>query len=220
MRLKIDSQRRIPAHRLVFGWEAPCDSSRDASWGPDETDNPHTLHLSDAGHFEFSRHYRRTDENGYRGDFHVKAAGRFTSSTKARGELRVALQVTKGAQIVDNCSTGEVEWSATTRQVYSGGFEPRVRPGTVYFGAHEYIRSIRWSTWGGDAAHGRGIYPVNDCEPSCAEGHYTDYPVRVRLSDVKRCRGRYEYLHLAWTFYADRPPHAHRTGHTSYEYLC
>jgi hypothetical protein len=100
--------------------------------------------------------------------------------------------------------------------VYSGGYDSRVRPRRVYFGAHEWIEKLRWSTWNGSVAKGRGIYPTNDCTPDCAGGHFTRRRVLVRFSRPRWCYGAYRYKLLRWTFRDSIPPHWKRSGYTKY----
>ncbi|MFM8842013.1 MAG: hypothetical protein ACKOFU_04780 [Actinomycetota bacterium] len=57
----------------------------------------------------------------------------------------------------------------------------------------EMVRDITWNEWGAEGATGKGIYSVNDCEPSCAEGKRDEIPVRVWLEDVTT-DGMYYYL--------------------------
>jgi hypothetical protein len=79
------------------------------------------------------------------------------------------------------------------------------RPHTLYFGAHERIHSIRWRSWGGRRARGRGTYPVNDCIPACAFGTLTPYSVRLILKRVRSCNGKPTYLRLVFIFDRGRP---------------
>ena len=46
------------------------------------------------------------------------------------------------------------------------------------------LTSMTWTGWGGASASGTGITQLNDCEPSCAEGAVSGYPVR----GVRQCR--------------------------------
>lgn len=62
-----------------------------------------------------------------------------------------------------------------------------------YYGGQQYIRRIRWITYGGDTALGNGEYGSNDCNPRCAGGHYTYTPVTITLSGREFCRGATAY---------------------------
>ena len=53
----------------------------------------------------------------------------------------------------------------------------------------QYIDEITWNTWGGTGAQGTGIYHVNDCDPSCAEGNFHSTSVTIALSDLETYQG-------------------------------
>jgi hypothetical protein len=51
---------------------------------------------------------------------------------------------------------------------------------------NDYLTGLHWSSWpvhasAGAAAFGWGTERVNDCTPSCAEGHLHSYPVLITL---------------------------------------
>ena len=52
-----------------------------------------------------------------------------------------------------------------------------------------YVRGMRWTVWDDRQAAGDGIAHVNDCDPDCADGHYTQYRVTVRLARPRRLCG-------------------------------
>jgi hypothetical protein len=62
-----------------------------------------------------------------------------------------------------------------------------------YYGGQQYIRRIRWVTYGGPTALGRAEWGQNDCNPSCADGHYTYTPVTVKLETREFCHGATAY---------------------------
>jgi hypothetical protein len=50
------------------------------------------------------------------------------------------------------------------------------------------IRHIHWSRWGATRARGKSSYAyANNCKPSCAEGHFYRYHVRLLLFRVRYC---------------------------------
>ena len=53
----------------------------------------------------------------------------------------------------------------------------------------QYIDEITWDVWGASGAQGTGVYHVNDCDPSCAEGNFLSAPVTIELSDLERYQG-------------------------------
>lgn len=71
-----------------------------------------------------------------------------------------------------------------------------------------FMRGMQWTVWDDRHAVGRGIAHVNDCDPSCADGHYATYPVTVRLSRPRElCGSRF------FTAIRVRGPGYHTGGH-------
>jgi hypothetical protein len=55
-----------------------------------------------------------------------------------------------------------------------------------------FMRGMHWTVWDARRAVGHGVAHVNDCRPSCADGHYTTHHVTVRLSQPRElCGSRY-----------------------------
>lgn len=50
-----------------------------------------------------------------------------------------------------------------------------------------YVKSLRWSSWTGKRATGKGVNEINDCTPSCVAGKFRAYAAAVILSKPKRC---------------------------------
>jgi hypothetical protein len=67
------------------------------------------------------------------------------------------------------------------------------KPDVIGLGVSNAIEDIRWASYGGATAVGRGIFPSNDCTPSCAEGTITRLPVTVKLRGRSLCRGELVY---------------------------
>jgi hypothetical protein len=66
-------------------------------------------------------------------------------------------------------------------------------PDLIGLGASSDIEQIHWRAYGGATAVGNGIWPKNDCEPNCADGHITPVKVTVRLTRRILCRGVLAY---------------------------
>ncbi len=107
-------------------------------------------------------------------------------------------------------------------RVYMAGTDDRnrIRPRIIYIGASQRIYGLRWRSWNGRVARGRGIFPFNNCIPYCAAGRITSYPVRVKLSSPRRCGSRYRYLRLTWRYSGRKPPRAGRRGSATFGYQC
>jgi len=71
------------------------------------------------------------------------------------------------------------------------------KPDLIGQGVSNAIEDIRWTSYGGATAVGKGIFPSNDCTPSCADGTITRLPITVRLRDRILCRGALMYARIA-----------------------
>jgi hypothetical protein len=69
----------------------------------------------------------------------------------------------------------------------------RQRPTRIVFACADvglYIDHLRWSSWGGRVAVGRGVYHFNDCIPACAGGRFHTLGATLRLFTRRACPGR------------------------------
>lgn len=62
-----------------------------------------------------------------------------------------------------------------------------------------FITGLRWSNWSQRAAAGAGTGHLNDCEPTCAAGHFHAYPVEIALATPRTCgkTSGLQFTHLA-----------------------
>jgi hypothetical protein len=51
-----------------------------------------------------------------------------------------------------------------------------------------YVTRLHWKSWGTSRAEARGVFHMNDCDPSCAEGRFHRRSGRLVLRYRKRCR--------------------------------
>ncbi|MFK0115410.1 hypothetical protein [Streptomyces sp. NPDC090994] len=91
-----------------------------------------------------------------------------------------------------------------------------VRPGEYLLACgdgNSRLDSLHWARWDADAAVGRGVNLVNDCDPYCAAGTFRSYPVTVRLeapvADGKH-PGEPRYTRISVTYTDGRPDGAPR----------
>ncbi len=42
--------------------------------------------------------------------------------------------------------------------------------------SNEYLAGLKWTSWG-SVAYGGGVFRVNNCTPTCAQGKYVSYPI-------------------------------------------
>jgi hypothetical protein len=93
---------------------------------------------------------------------------------------------------------------------------PKVKPARIVlscgdFGA--FMTIDHWSRWGHRRANGTGRFHLNDCKPSCGEGHFHVYRVRARLMHPgnTHCGGRVVrmFKRSKLRFPGEGPPRAH-----------
>ncbi len=68
------------------------------------------------------------------------------------------------------------------------------------------LKGMSWSSFGGAVALGKGTFVTNTCKPNCAEGKDVSYPVSVKASASKKCKGGVRvYEKLTLTFAGRKP---------------
>lgn len=93
-----------------------------------------------------------------------------------------------------------------------GDYSLHYRPGTLQFGSRSVLVGLRWSTWNGPRAQGRGSVSYNDCVPSCAEGRPKNYAVQVTLTARSTCGTKNRrYRRLRFSYTGSAPPGLSRT---------
>jgi hypothetical protein len=99
--------------------------------------------------------------------------------------------------------------SGNARRVVGDCSRSQVRPSSIQVGcanARLSLTRLRWSSFGGLTAHGRGSYTYNSCRPDCARGRVISDPVVIVLSRAAICQDRFDDYRLATvTFGAVRP---------------
>ena len=72
-----------------------------------------------------------------------------------------------------------------------------------------FLRSLRWSSFGGSTAKATGTLVVNTCEPDCADGRDHSYAVAVTAASPRTCRGGTRvYDKLSLRFVSEAPADA------------
>jgi predicted secreted protein len=51
------------------------------------------------------------------------------------------------------------------------------------------LKGLEWSSFGGATAQAKGTFVINLCEPNCADGKAASFPVTVKASDPRKCKG-------------------------------
>lgn len=68
--------------------------------------------------------------------------------------------------------------------------------------ANTVLGGLSWSSFGGATAKAKGTLEVNKCEPNCAAGKFSKYPVKATASGSRKCKGGlrvYSKLSLQFT---------------------
>jgi hypothetical protein len=61
-----------------------------------------------------------------------------------------------------------------------------IRPTMIFFGcatSNDYLGPIGWNSWTSTTATGTATHNINSCQPNCAAGTYTKFPVEVELTN-------------------------------------
>jgi len=58
---------------------------------------------------------------------------------------------------------------------------------------NDTITRLHWTGWGTSTARAKGLNHVNNCNPSCADGHIKEVHVTVRLFSRGYYHGNYVY---------------------------
>ena len=71
------------------------------------------------------------------------------------------------------------------------------------------LSGLHWTSWNAHLASGYGTYYLNDCTPTCANGHYHTYPALIDLwgsAAVKGHPAERKYTEMTLVFTGTRPP--------------
>lgn len=92
--------------------------------------------------------------------------------------------------VVADCSTGSMQPSRMTLACADAGFRGR---------------QLIWSRWGRKEARGRGVFLINDCEPSCIVGNFQRREGRIVLKERRFCKNLNEYVFMSGRVIYDEP---------------
>ncbi len=90
----------------------------------------------------------------------------------------------------------------TPRQIVYSGDGSALIAGTGRISAH-----LRWTSWTASAGVGTGADWHDNCRPSCAQGTYHAYPVRIRAYRPRRVGGVELFTRITTTFTHASPPY-------------
>ena len=64
---------------------------------------------------------------------------------------------------------------------------------------------LTWTGWGSPFSAGVGVASVNDCDPSCAEGHFHDFKIVLIAEGRQSCSGSEAYAKVTYAFIGPSP---------------
>jgi hypothetical protein len=70
------------------------------------------------------------------------------------------------------------------------------------------LKGLSWTNFGKSSATAKGTFVIDLCEPNCAEGKNASYPVSVKATGAKKCKGTSVYGKLTLTFTGHKPKSA------------
>ncbi|HET7013696.1 MAG TPA: hypothetical protein VFI65_07285 [Streptosporangiaceae bacterium] len=139
----------------------------------------------------------------------IFAAGLATAASAATAVVLVAGPASAGPTasagsqvILVNCNGGGLVKPAT----YDVGCMP----------SQEFVSGLSWTSWK-STAYGSGTLKVNNCNPSCAAGHFVKFPILVvlwRAVPQPHHAGQKYFSRLTWIFTGKRPSVVHSPAQT------
>ncbi|MEA2458645.1 MAG: hypothetical protein QOC95_1617 [Thermoleophilaceae bacterium] len=68
------------------------------------------------------------------------------------------------------------------------------------------VADLKWSAWTTTSGSGAGTAKVNTCTPTCAQGSFKSYPVKLTLTRPRACPvGKREFSRLKYAFPSKYP---------------
>ena len=104
---------------------------------------------------------------------------------------------------------------ASKVRLASCGDKPSYKPKKVIIACGDgafVVVKLEWSKWSRKTAVGKGVGKVNTCEPSCAEGKFKSYKVKLTAGKPTKCaKGDRQFTRLTYTFTDKKPKGVKRT---------
>jgi hypothetical protein len=78
------------------------------------------------------------------------------------------------------------------------GSQARIRPKVMMITANgvDVIRHVHWASWRNASAEGHGVVYADNCQPSCAQGHYRKDPAHIRLLKTTTICGKRFFVRM------------------------
>jgi hypothetical protein len=111
------------------------------------------------------------------------------SRPRAAGLLTLALSLTTLPAMAFAGTSSKQVWVTTGNSCRQERYKPSQIQLACVDGS-ETLQGLKWSSWNASRATGQGTDYVISCNPDCAAGHRTAYPVTVTLTKPKSCKGQ------------------------------
>jgi hypothetical protein len=89
-------------------------------------------------------------------------------------------------------AAGAIAASAASPLKITNCFHASSRPTSVTLtcgDGNTVLKGLKWSSFGGASALALGTFVIDLCEPNCAEGKTASFPVTVKASSPRNCKG-------------------------------
>ncbi|MGH2902484.1 MAG: hypothetical protein ACRDK7_02660 [Solirubrobacteraceae bacterium] len=106
-------------------------------------------------------------------------------------------------------AVGAIAASAASPLKITNCFHASSRPTSVTLtcgDGNTVLKGLKWSSFGGATAQAKGTFTIDLCEPNCAAGKAASFPVTVKASGRRSCKGGLRvYNKLTLTFRGKSP---------------
>ena len=116
------------------------------------------------------------------------------SDARLHGVIRVLRTILPAAVLVVPAvalaSSGTGSGSGSGQVWVTNCNQARYKPKVIFIACGDgtdYLSKLTWSKWTATGASGKGTNEFNACNPDCASGHFTAYPVTIALSKPTSC---------------------------------
>ncbi|WP_375502024.1 hypothetical protein [uncultured Jatrophihabitans sp.] len=88
------------------------------------------------------------------------------------------------------------------RTYLPGAYPKKIRPkvSSLSGDGSDGLRNLRWSRWTIKNAYGRGIEGIDDCNPDCADGSFSNYPVKIHAYTPRYLRCGVFFSKIKFTY--------------------
>ncbi len=126
--------------------------------------------------------------------------------------LGLGLGLTTSAGAATAHTAGAAAAESPRYVVLDCGFKAQVEPGNYVLACADVgigLENLHWTSWTSKLASGYGTEWENDCQPSCAQGHFHHYPVVAVLwgsASVQGHPAERRYTRVTLIYPGVRPP--------------